>query len=303
MNRPKRTVKQKISWWWNTRIRSIWTVLLPGLKSAKSEHREALSFSNSGAPLAGESSQPGKITVILTAYKRTQYLSMQVEAIKKQSVAATEIWLWCNDSDEQLEDYSALVDRVVVSNSNWKFWGRFALANMARTEYVAFFDDDILPEPEWFKNCLETLAGGTEGILGGSGVILPKEGGYSSKHKVGWNGHHYENATRVDLVGHAWFLRKEHLKYLWQEEPASWENGEDIHLSSCALRFGGIKTFVPPHPESQPTLWSCRPDFGKRVAKVAATHKSEGHHPIRGAMVDQYRSDGWKIVSEIQEGQ
>ena len=149
-----------------------------------------------------------------------------------------------------MQDFSALADRVVVSNSNWKFWGRFALANMVRTQYVALFDDDILPQPHWFQNCLNTIAAGTDGILGGSGVVLPAGGGYSSKHKVGWNGHHYNDVTPVDLVGHAWFFDKKHLKYIWEESPHSWENGEDIHFSAMALKHGGIGTFVPPHPES-----------------------------------------------------
>jgi len=101
---------------------------------------------------------------------------------------------------------------------------------------VCLFDDDILPQVNWIKNCLDTINTGTDGILGGSGVLLPANGGYSSKHKVGWNGHHYDKVTRVDLVGHAWFFDKQYLKYLWEEAPHSWENGEDIHFSAMALK-------------------------------------------------------------------
>ncbi len=274
---------------------------MPGLKAKHRSESNTFSFTTPGNTLRDTSEEDRSITVILNAYRRTQYLPMQIDALRKQTLAPIEIWLWCNDADNSFQDFSSLVDRILISNTNWKFWGRFTLGAMARSKYIAFFDDDILPQPRWLEHCANTIDQ-VDGILGGSGVILPKEGGYSSKHKVGWNGYHYDSVHEVDLVGHAWFLKKEHLQYMWREEPASWENGEDIHLSSCALRYGGVKTYVPAHPEKDPELWSCRPDFGKRVAKVAATHKSEGHHTIRSMMVDQYRKNGWEIVAEKSTG-
>jgi len=296
MDKAKRTLGQHIAWWWSTRIRSWWTVFLPGLYQQRKAVHGLFEFARRADPLAD--SPKGEITAILTVYKRKEYLAMQVEALRKQTCPPTEIWVWCNDNESAAEDFSGLVDRVIISNTNWKFWGRFSLANMVRTPLVCILDDDILPEPEWLENCVQTLADGHNGILGGSGVILPESGGYSSKVKVGWNGHHYDHVAEVDLVGHAWVFRKAHLQYMWREAPASWENGEDIHFSYMALKHGGIKTLVPPHPESAPQRWSCRPDFGKRVGRHStATHKAADHHSLRSAMVDQYRRDGWTIVS------
>jgi len=294
--KPKRTFSQAISWWWNTRIKSLWSVKLPAAIKSRSA-QSAFGFDRTADELPPPSEQT--VTAILTVYKRGQYLSAQIDALRNQSVAPTEIWVWCNSSDVQMHDYSALADRVVVSNSNWKFWGRFALANMARTQYVCLFDDDILPQANWIKNCLATINNGTNGILGGSGVLLPASGGYSSKHKVGWNGHHYDHVAQVDLVGHAWFFDKQHLKYLWEEPPHSWENGEDIHFSAMALKHGGVGTYVPPHPEDDHSLWSCRPDFGKSVGRQSsATFKSDGHHHVRDNIVDACRANGWQIVAD-----
>ncbi len=294
--KPKRTIAQSISWWWNTRIKSWWTVKLPAARQANAG-QPRFDFETAADELPAPSTE--SVTAILTVYKRGQYLSAQVEALRAQSIPPTEIWVWCNASDVQMQDYSSLVDRVVVSNSNWKFWGRFSLANMVRTQYVCLFDDDILPQKNWIKNCIDTVNAGTDAILGGSGVILPAEGGYSSKHKVGWNGHHYDQTTQVDLVGHAWFFDRKHLKYIWEEAPHSWENGEDIHFSAMALKHGGVGTFVPPHPEGDHSLWSCRPDFGKSVGRHStATFKSEGHHNIRDEIVDACRAGGWTIVAD-----
>lgn len=294
-HKPKRTVRQQILWWWNTRIKSLWTVKLAAKMNA---HGGTEIGFTTAAPELPDPSDNG-ITAILTVYKRGQYVRAQIEALRNQSVPPDEIWVWTNQADVALEDYSDLADRVVVSNSNWKFWGRFALANMVRTRYVCLLDDDILPQPNWFKNCINTIDAGHNGILGGSGVLLPAEGGYSSKHKVGWNGHHHNSVTEVDLVGHAWFFNKQLLHYMWIEQPHSWENGEDIHFSAMALKHGGIKTFVPPHPETDASVWSCRPDFGKAVGRTStATYKAGGHHTVRDNVVDAARAGGWKIVAD-----
>ena len=300
MKRARRTPLQALRWWWDTRVASWWTVRLPAERRRReraADGARTLAFERRGDEL-GDARDDG-VTAILTVYRRGEYLAAQIEALRAQSVPPSEIWVWCNDSDVPLEDVSARVDRVIVSNSNWKFWGRFAMASLARTPYVCLFDDDVLPGPRWLESCLATIGAGHDGILGGSGVVLPLEGGYSSKRKVGWNGHHLDASAEVDLVGHAWFFRKAHLRFMWEEPPFSWQNGEDIHFSCMAWKHGGVATFVPPHPEGERDLWSCRPDFGKRVGRTAAaTFKSAGHHSVRDAMVQAYRAAGWRILLE-----
>ena len=294
--KQKKTLVQKAKWWFNTRIIGFWRVRVAAKMQQKiSGTPDSIEFNKDAVPM-GSPSDDG-ITVILTAYKRSEYLEQQIAALRAQTVPPKEIWVWSNRSDDDLRDVSKLADRVVASNSNFLFWGRFALANLVRTRYVAFFDDDILPQSRWFENCLNTIATGNDGILGGSGVLLPTTGGYSSKHKAGWNGNHFSSAVQVDLVGHAWFMNKAYVNYMWREEPVSWDNGEDIHLSYMALKYGGIKTIVPPHPESDQSLWSCRPDFGKIVGRLnVATYKTKDHKNTRSEIVDSHTKDGWQVV-------
>ncbi len=296
----KKTLKQRLKWWWDTRILGLFRVRIKKVFGNNSyKNVNPLRFDKKASDMPPPSDKSG-ITVILTAYRRVEYLEEQIASLRKQTIPPTEIWVWFNSSPDQQFDISSLVDRVVISNSNWLFWGRFALGNLARTAYVAFLDDDILPQPKWFESCLNTIDNGYDGILGGSGVILPLQGGYSSENKVGWNGRQLKHVATVDLVGHAWFMRKKHLQYMWREEPYSWDNGEDIHLSYMALKYGGIKTFVPPHPDDNQSVWSCRPDFGKIVGrKNVATFKTKGHRNIRSEIVDTYRSDGWEIIKQI----
>ena len=278
----------------------LFNMRLKRLFSSGSDAPESVfEFEKMAPPLSGPDNEG--ITVILTAYRRVEYIADQIKAIRAQTRPATEIWVWTNASPDLLVDISPLADRVVVSNTNWLFWGRFALGNLARTAYVAFFDDDTLPQPRWFENCLNTISQGKDGILGGSGVLLPIEGGYSSKNKVGWNGRQLSEVSSVDLVGHAWFMRKEYLQFMWREEPCSWDNGEDIHLSYMALKHGGIKTYVPAHPENDQSLWSCRPDFGKVVGrKKVATFRTKDHRKVRSDIVNTFRKEGWTIIEEKQ---
>ncbi|WP_109761738.1 glycosyltransferase family 2 protein [Pleionea mediterranea] len=295
-NKQRKTIAQRIKWWWNTRVMGLWRVKLGGASQRKKlASAGTVEFNQKATPMP-EAKSSG-ITVILTAYRRAEYLADQIKALRNQSVPPDEIWVWSNQSEEDLLDVSELADRVVASNTNWLFWGRFALAHLVRTEFVAFFDDDILPQPRWFENCLNTIKAGNDGILGGSGVLLPESGGYSSKQKAGWNGLHSTETQVVDLVGHAWFFRKRHINFMWREEPAFWDNGEDIHLSYMALKHGGVETFVPPHPEHDETLWSCRPDFGKTVGRMkVATYKTKDHRDTRSQIVNRYLADGWQQV-------
>ena len=85
------------------------------------------------------------ITVILNAYKRTDYLKEQIEAVRNQSIPPEDIWIWYNKPEdrEQIE-LDAPGCKIVQSNHNFKFHGRFALGLLARTSHVAFFDDGII---------------------------------------------------------------------------------------------------------------------------------------------------------------
>ena len=60
-----------------------------------------------------------------------------------------------------------------MCNHNFKFFGRFAFAMLAQTEYVAIFDDDTIPGKNWFKHCLDHMIQ-LNGLLGTTGIQLQK---------------------------------------------------------------------------------------------------------------------------------
>ena len=262
------------------------------------KRHEVIAFQREGMP--HQATEPS-ITVILNTYNRPEYLHKQLAALREQTVPATQIWIWCNSGSKALYDFSTLCDRVVVSNFNWKFFGRFSLGMLARTRYVAFIDDDILPGRRWFENCVHTIENGCDGILGGIGLILPRGGDYSGGAWLGWRQPHFDQPREVDLVGQSWFLRKQHLQYMWREEPFSWENGEDIHLSYMALKYGKVKSYVPPHPRGKLEWWSSDPMYSRTRGGDQQAHSSvhrKVHDQTRNDIVNSYRKNGWVIYNE-----
>ena len=243
------------------------------------------------------------ITVILNAYRRPYNLKMQVDSIRNQTMPPKQIWLWVNShEDNDGFDFKALgVDRVFHNDFNWKFYGRFAASLLADTEYLALFDDDTIPGKRWLENCMQTMQT-HEGILGSAGIILKSEH-YMNHDRCGWPTQNSE-ITEVDLVGHAWFFKREWLRYLWQEKPTTWDNGEDIQFAFMAKIHGGIPTYCPPHPPSDPELHGSI--LGNELGidtKATSTDQAVSHQQFfaeRDICVQAGLRKGWQTVRKVK---
>ena len=243
------------------------------------------------------------ITVILNAYRRPYNLKMQIEAIRNQTVKPKQIWLWINaHEDNEGFDFKSLdVDKIFHNDFNWKFYGRFAGALLADTEYLALFDDDTVPGSKWLENCMNTMQT-HEGILGSAGVIL-NDIYYVRHDRCGWPSHNPE-VTEVDLVGHAWFFKREWLKYLWQEKPTTWDNGEDIQFAFMAKIHGGIPTYCPPHPSDDREMHGSI--LGNELGidnKATSTNSNVSHQQFfseRDMCVQAGLRKGWKTIKDIK---
>lgn len=233
------------------------------------------------------------ITAILNCYKRPEYLQEQIAAIKAQSIPPEDIMIWYNNPEDSVQyNVDSLGVKVVYSNYNFKFHGRFAFGLLAKSKYVAFFDDDTIPGKDWFKNCLEHID--STSILGTAGILL-NNNTYNPHTKIGWNGKLPVVKTEVDLVGHAWFMERTILAHLWNQYPISWDNGEDIQLSFFSYMNGNVKTFVPPHPENNKDFWGSTKGtvYGN---DSNASYKNSNHSPLRDSIVSTLINDGYKTV-------
>jgi len=199
------------------------------------------------------------ITVVLNGYKRGAHLKTQLDAIKRQSVQPKEILLWQNLGEDFKPELTSQTTHASC-NKNLGVWARFAFALNAKTEYICVFDDDTIPGPKWLENCLETIKT-HDGLLGTIGVKFLSETGYQPHIRHGW-AQPNESVEEVDIVGHAWFFRREWLSTFWRELPSIEQStlvGEDMHFSYTLQKYLGKKTYVPPHPKNQVEKWGSIP--------------------------------------------
>lgn len=243
--------------------------------------------------------QTNDISVILNVYKRPYTLDKQIEVIKNQTVGikSENIHVWYNTPEGDIEQFLPDDNKIKTyeCNYNTKFFGRFTIPLLCKTPYIAMFDDDIIPGPEWLENCLKSI-NKCNGILGASGVITNGKT-YIPNQKIGWNGVHSNSIEKVDLVGHGWFFKQEWAKYMWLEEPPSWDNGEDMFFSYMAQK-NGIGTFVPPHPENNKKMWGNDPskdnDWG--FDNNAHSLTVSNHLTLRNNIVIELIKRGWKTL-------
>jgi hypothetical protein len=210
------------------------------------------------------------VTIILSGWKRPHNLPLQVSVLRGQSVQPTEIWVWADACEENLlYPYDALpVDRIFRNSSNLGVYGRFAVALLARTQYVAIFDDDTVPGRRYLETCLAAMRE-RPGIYSAAGVQF-LSASYRPCRRYGW-AQKTPQTTEVDVGCQSWFLKRQWLCYLWLEPPFDWGNGEDMRLSYLCQKYGGVSTYVPGQP-SDDTSGSL---FGKGARKR-----------IRGAVFD-----------------
>lgn len=276
--------------------------LLSYVKSVRKQIAEQVK-SNFSVRKKQQKDKYSDLTVILNCYRRPYNLKMQIEAIKNQTIPPKQIWIWVNDhEDNRGYDYSDLgVDRVFQNDHNWKFYGRFAAALLSDTEHVAVFDDDTIPGNRWFENCFETMKN-NQGILGSAGVVLNSQI-YMDHKRSGWATKN-EKVERVDLVGHAWFFKREWLQYLWREKPPTWNNGEDIQFSYAAQRYGGIQTYCPPHPKEDKSLHGSILGNELGIDSKATSNNNEVTHQQffseRDVCVQYAVKNGWQTVNGVK---
>ena len=233
------------------------------------------------------------ITTILTEYNRGYALNEQINAIKNQTKPSDEIIVFYNKGSEPQIEITDPTIKVLKLNYNTKFHARFAFALSAKNQYIAIFDDDTIPGNRWYESCLNSIEK-QDGIYGTTGILL-KTDYYNPHNKIGWNGIKPSEIMEVDLVGHSWFFKKEHLKYMWAEEPVSWDNGEDIQFSALAQIYGGIKTYVPPHPINDMSIWGSMK--GSLLGEDNfASYKLSQHATQRDNIVNEYIKKGWVPV-------
>jgi hypothetical protein len=239
------------------------------------------------------------VTVVLNVFKRSKSLGQQLAAIRSQSVPVHKILVWENGTESVP---AALREGLVISRAseNLGVWARFAYALNAETEFILMLDDDTIPGSRWIENCLNTMAL-TPGLLGTRGLIFVEPSSYSINLEAGVHAPN-ELVTEVDIVGHAWFFKREWLSAYWAEYALKFPEslaGEDMHFSFAIQKNLGLPTLVPPHPIGDLSLWGSQPE-----SAVALGTSQEAISKGVGAMrkferaLQHYRRQGFRVLAE-----
>ena len=192
------------------------------------------------------------VLVIMSAYKRN-YFREQIIAIKNQKgVNIKEIILWQNESHVDVSFLRKEGVKIIQSDINFKFHGRFTLPLLYDDiPYVAIFDDDTIPGNEWLQNAIRCVDE-HNCIAGQNGRTYDKKKKQYVQKAFGDNGQ-IGNDTKVDLVGHCWVFKNEHLRNLWKQKQVTYETGEDIQFCLSSKYHLDIDSYVVKQTNKQNT--------------------------------------------------
>jgi len=237
------------------------------------------------------------ISVILSGYRRPHTLLEQYSSIINQSLQVDEILFWQNRHMGEIFDSNVLNQcKSVISNHNFGVWSRFAFALNCKSDYICILDDDTIPGNRFLENCLTSFEK-KPGLYGTIGLIYPSSETYHNAERVGWKGLNNEEIEEVDIVGHAWFFSREMLSIFWRELPDAEciYVGEDMHFSFMLQKYSNMKTYVPPHPTSNTSLWG-----SLKGSEYGGDINATGNFAVP-MMDDYYRKivgQGFKILKE-----
>lgn len=230
------------------------------------------------------------ITTILQCFRRPSYLAEQIKAIENQTVKSDKLIIVQNEGGFKF-DFPENA-HVIYSSVNMLFHLRFAIGLLAQTEYIFFFDDDTICGERFFEKAIEVINEKNCIVVGNGRIIHQQERKWDCP---GW-GNPSDKAIECDFGGHFIGLKKEHLKYMWAEDPIRYDNCEDMQISFNCFRFAGIRTFAMPHPLSNKSVWSSLKGNELGSDSVASWITNPSHFEDRWDTIDKYIERGYTTL-------
>jgi hypothetical protein len=236
------------------------------------------------------------VSVILSGYRRPHTFMEQYQSIQNQTIKPSEVLFWKNHfNGVNFDDNLINSCKSSISNHNFGVWARFAYALNCKSKYICVIDDDTMPGNRWLENCINSFEE-KPGLYGTIGLIYKSNETYYGAQRVGWDGINNEEIMEVDIVGHAWFFSREMLSIFWRELPETDVQfvGEDLHFSYMLQKYSDMKTYVPPHPINDTSLWGSLKGF-----QYGGDHNATGNFAV--PMMDEYFkkivASGFKVIN------
>ena len=239
-------------------------------------------------------------SVIIGVYDGIENINLILESLYNQTHKPKEIFIWVNKNQNKNFDKNDLnypVDNIIISEKNGGCYYRFVAGYLTESKYLLVLDDDIVPGKKFVEKCMNFLIENPNTMIGSRGIKLNSNiygdctpiGAYDT---TSINGRH--DLTEVDLIGHAFFIEKKHLKYLLDvDKPYIWSNGEDIQLGALSS-FDNVRKYVIDQDISKPEgIGSTMKHLGCTKTRLSSSDPHK-HIKDRNDVVSYWIGKGWK---------
>lgn len=250
---------------------------LPELFESKS--LQQLKMMESFFPDNGDGLKDSGITAVISAYRRPNTILRIVNALLNQTVLPIEIWILFFASPHE-KNYTIILDdflkqkktsipiRIIKGDVQVSYFGRFQMALLAKTKFIAIFDDDVIPEGKnVFSNMLHTFNiknGKYRGLYGCKGHAITMQISKTKKFADTYGNtfdHEPEKIILADVVGGLWFMKREWIKFMFIEDPITTSTSEDMQISALLSKYANIPTFLFPIDKKDKTSFLHSKDF------------------------------------------
>lgn len=243
-----------------------------------------------------------RTTVILTNWKRPQNLSKIIDAFQAQTVLPAEIILVDNHPEEEPEFAFAgsdLVDDIYRFETNAGPCCRFAGASFVRTEFVLFFDDDMMPG----EKAIESYQQQADELNGEFATIsdvgrIYRQGKSDGKYSIRRRNcrRKVDGPVKVDMTCRAHLVRSEFVSVAVRDRIRAATSGataemlrhDDIFLSQGIQLETGWASYLAKNVGHDGKL---------RHKDLPAPHSGNGlpnHDQSRNELVNWYSERGWR---------
>jgi glycosyltransferase involved in cell wall biosynthesis len=247
-----------------------------------------------------ETSNRPKWSAIITMWKRQDYLSEQLTAIRSQIIPPVEIIIILNEGhihESKIREIGGSDITIIRSEIN-SLYSRWAVAYIAKGEYVSVFDDDVIPGQYWIANAIRACSS-YNALVGPAGRIYNKHGhhGYFKLVVPGTDGPHTISCSETDVycdwVCNSYLFKREwvghalsHLRY-----QDSFKTFDDIQLATSLYVSGGIRCVTP-----------MQTSFDKEQHGILQPHYGNDSHAIWKTNSDQHFASRKAYIEELIEG-
>lgn len=246
-------------------------------------------------------------SAIITMWKRQDYLAEQLTAIRSQSIPPQEIIIILNEghiSESKIRDIGGHDIKIIRSDIN-SLYSRWAVAYIAKGEFVSVFDDDVIPGKYWIANAIRACSN-YNALVGPAGRIYNKNGLHGYYKLVV---PHADNQNTIscgetdvycDWVCNSYLFKREWVGYALSSlrYKDSFKTFDDIQLATSLYLHGGIRCITPMQPSFDKELHgSLQHHYGCDAHAIWKTN-SDQHFAERKAYIEGLIDQGYVQVQQ-----